>query len=73
MEIRAIRNDEDHRAALEAIEKLWNAAPGTDDADKLELLSILVERYENNRWPTDISHVDPIDILNYLIDEGGHT
>lgn len=73
MEIRVIRTDEDHRAALQAIEELWNAEPGTEDGDKLELLSILVERYENTRWPTDVSRIDPIDMLNYLIHEGGHT
>lgn len=73
MEIRVIRTDEDHRAALQTIEQLWNAEPGSEDGDKLELLSILVERYENSRWPMDTSHIDPIDVLNYLIDEGGHS
>ena len=73
MEIRTIRNDADHRAALREIEALWDAKPGSEDAEKLELLSLLVERYETTRWPTDVSKLDPIDILRFLIDEGGHT
>jgi len=73
MEIRPIRNDADHRAALQEIEALWNAKPGSEEAEKLELLSILVERYENVRWPTSTAHLDPIDVLRFLIDEGGHT
>lgn len=45
--IRPIRNDEDHRAALAAIEALWDAEPGTDDFDRLDLLATLVEAYED--------------------------
>ena len=63
MEIRPIRNDDDHAAALREIEKLWGAADGTEEGDKLDILSTLVEKYEDTRWPSvDIS--DPIDLLN---------
>jgi len=73
MEIRPIRNRADYDAAVAEIERLWNAEPGTDDGDKLDILATLVEKYENEHWPIDASRVDPIDLLNYLIDEGGHT
>jgi len=43
MEIRPIRNDDDHAAALREIEKLWGAAAGTEEGDKLDILSTLVE------------------------------
>ena len=42
MEIYPIRNDDDHAAA---IEKLWGAAPGTEEDDKLDILTTLVEKY----------------------------
>jgi HTH-type transcriptional regulator/antitoxin HigA len=72
MEIRPIRNDDDHAAALREIEKLWGAADGTEEGDKLDILSMLVEKYEDRSWPNvDIS--DPIDLLNYEIDELGHS
>jgi len=72
MEIHPIRNDKDHAAALREIEKLWGAALGTEDGDKLDILATLVEKYEDSRWPAvDIS--DPIDLLNYAIDELGHS
>lgn len=73
MEIRPIRSEADYDAAIAEIERLWGAEPGTDDGDKLDILATLVERYENERWPIDVSRVDPVDTLNYLIDEGGHT
>jgi HTH-type transcriptional regulator / antitoxin HigA len=73
MEIRPIRSQADYDAAVAEIERLWNADPGTDDGDKLDILATLVEKYENEHWPIDTSRVDPVDMLIYLIDEGGHT
>lgn len=73
MEIRPIRNEADYEAAVAEIDRLWGAEPGTDDGDKLDILATLVEKYENEHWPIDTARVDPIDMLNYLIDEGGHT
>jgi HTH-type transcriptional regulator / antitoxin HigA len=72
MEIHPIRNEDDHAAAIREIEKLWGAAPGTEAGDKLDILATLVERYEESRWPNvDVS--DPIDLLNYVIEELGHS
>lgn len=73
MEIRLIRTEADYEAAVAEIERLWGAEPGTDDGDKLDILATLVEKYENEHWPIDTARVDPIDMLSYLIDEGGHT
>ena len=73
MEIRPIRTEADYEAAVAEIDRLWGAELGTDDGDKLDILATLVEKYENAHWPMDVSRIDPIDMLNYLIDEGGHT
>lgn len=53
MNIRPIRNNEDHKRALQEIEALWNAPKGTAEADKLEVLAILVEDYEKRNFPID--------------------
>jgi HTH-type transcriptional regulator/antitoxin HigA len=73
MDIHPIRSEADYDAAVAEIDRLWDAAPGTDDGDKLDILATLVEKYENERCPIDSSRVDPIDMLTYLIEEGGHT
>src|SRR6202051_973366 len=74
MEIRPIRNDEDHRAALAAIEASWGAPEGTEEGDKLDVLLALVEIYEAKRWPIETDrNFDPVDVLRYAIDELGHT
>ena len=72
MDIHPIRNDEDHVAALREIERLWGAAAGTEDGDKLDILATLVEKYEESHWPI-VDTSDPVDLLNYAIDELGHS
>lgn len=74
MDIRPIHTDQDHRAALAAIETLWGAAEGTEDGDRLDVLLALVDIYEARRWPIEVDSIfDPIDVLHYAIDELGHT
>ena len=74
MEIRPIRTDKDHKAALAEIEACWGAPEGSEAGDRLDVLLALVEIYEAKRWPTDLSkRFDSIDVLNYAIDELGHT
>src|SRR5436305_11557178 len=74
MEIRPIRTDKDHRAALAEIDACWGAVEGTEEADRLDVLLALVEIYEAKRWPIDIDEsFDPIDVLSYAIEELGHT
>ena len=74
MEIRPIRNDDDHRAALAEIEACWGAPEGTEMGDKLDVLLALVDAYEEKRWPLDIyESFDPVDVLNHAIEELGHT
>lgn len=69
-EVRVIRTDEDHRAALAAIEMLWDAEPGTEAYDRLDLLATLVEAYEAKRWP--VAELDPIEAIQTAIESGEH-
>jgi HTH-type transcriptional regulator/antitoxin HigA len=72
MEIRPIKNDADHTAALAEIANLWNAAAGSEDEDKLDILATLVEHYEEARWPA-VDDADPIDLLHFAISDLGHS
>jgi HTH-type transcriptional regulator/antitoxin HigA len=71
MDIRPIRNDDDHRDALMEIDRLWNAPQNTPEGDKLDVLVTLVEAYEAKRWPID--PVSPRDILEYAITDMGRS
>ncbi len=74
MEIRPIRSDQDHQAALREIEACWGAPEGTERGDRLDVLLALVEAYEDKRWPIELDkNFDPIDVLDHAIEELGHT
>jgi len=53
MIIHPIKTPDDHQAALARIDTLMDAAPDTPEAAELEVLAILVERYEQETFPID--------------------
>jgi HTH-type transcriptional regulator/antitoxin HigA len=74
MDVQPIRTAADHSDALAEIDRLWGAADGTEDGDRLDVLLALVESYEERRWPQMFNEdLDPVDLLRFAIDELGHT
>ena len=69
MQLRPIRNAEEHETALAEIYTLWNAEPGTAEADRLEVLMLLVQDYEKQHYPIDPP--DPIDLIHFVMDANG--
>ncbi len=66
-----MHNDDDYALALQAIDRLWDAADGTAEADTLEMLVTLVEAYEAEHYP--IPAPDPIDMILHVMDARGLT
>lgn len=73
MNIHPVTTETEHKAALKEIERLWDAREGSNEAIKLDILTTLVEMYEAKHFAVETEGFDPIDTLNFLIDEGGHT
>lgn len=71
MDIRPIRNDKDHEAALREIEALWGAIEGSDAGDRLDILATLVAAYEERRWP--IEPLDPISAIEVAMEMNGYS
>ncbi len=71
MQIKPIRNDADHQAALSEIEALWGAADGTPEGDRLDVVATLVEAYEEKRWPME--ELDPVQAIEAAMAHDGHT
>ena len=69
MNIKPIRTKADYRAALAAIERLFDAAPGTPDGDRLDVLTTLVEAYEARHEPIPLP--DPIEAILYNMESRG--
>jgi HTH-type transcriptional regulator/antitoxin HigA len=69
--MRPIRNENDYRAALARIEELMTAAPGTPDADELEVLATLVDVYEREHFP--IEAPTAVEAIKFRMDQTGLT
>ena len=69
MHLKPIKTDADHEAALKEIERLWYAEEGTPDGDRLEILSTLVEAYEEAHFPMDMP--DPIEAIKFRLEQQG--
>lgn len=46
-----------------------DAAPGTPEGDRLEVLATLVERYEAEHFPLDLP--DPIEAIQFRMEQAG--
>src|SRR3712207_6601699 len=71
--IRPLRNEADYDAALTAIERYFDAPPkpGTAEADRFDLLALVIEDYERRKWP--IEPPSPIDAIRYRMRIGGYS
>jgi HTH-type transcriptional regulator / antitoxin HigA len=66
-----IHSDGDHREALAELHRLMDIDPeaGTRDADELELLALVIEAYEKERFPIGLP--DPIEAIRFRMDQQG--
>jgi len=69
MQVRVIKTETDYAAVLDRIDQLMDMNPGrgTPEAEELELLSLLVENYEKERYR--ISPPDPIDAILFRMEQ----
>ena len=68
---RLIKNEKDYEKALFRVEQLMDAKPGTPEMDELELLTALVEMYEDQHYP--INPPDPVEAIKFRMDQLGLT
>lgn len=71
MDIKPIRTEQDYDTAMERVGQLWGASVGSPEGDELEVLSILVERYEQEHYPIPPS--DPVEAIKFRLDQQGLT
>ena len=69
MNIKPIKTEKDYRKALEEIDRIFDAKPNTPDGDTLEVLTTLVEKYEDEHYP--IEAPDPVEALQYFMESRG--
>lgn len=67
MELKPIKTDKDYRDALERMEIIFDAPINTIEGDEAEILSLLIENYENEHYP--IEAPDPIEAIKIRMEE----
>lgn len=67
--IKAIRNEADYDAALRRIDALMDAEPGTPEGDELDVLTDLVEHYEEKHVP--MGFPSPISAIEFRLEQAG--
>ncbi len=67
MEITPIKTKQDYDQALERLELIFDAKIGTKEGDELEVLGILIEKYEDDYFPIDLP--DPIEAIKFRMEQ----
>ena len=69
MKIAPIKNEKDYQKALKRLELVFDAKKGTEKGDELEILSILIDKYENEKFPIEMP--DPIEAIKFRMEQMG--
>lgn len=69
MLLKPINNEKEYDDALTRVDELMNLNPdiGTNESNELEILVLLIEKYEERHWA--ISIADPIEAIKYRMEE----
>jgi HTH-type transcriptional regulator/antitoxin HigA len=67
MKIKPIKTEIDYNQALDRLDKIFDAKKGTKEGDELEILGILIEKYEAEHFPIELP--DPIEAIKYRMEQ----
>jgi HTH-type transcriptional regulator/antitoxin HigA len=70
MQLKVIKTEKQYQEALKRLEKIFDSKKGSKTADELELLSLLIEKYENEKSPIDLP--DPIEAIKFRMEQLGY-
>ncbi len=67
MEINPIKTELDYDLALDRVNQIFEAAPNSEEADELDILVTLIEKYELQHYP--IPAPDPIEAIKFMMEQ----
>jgi len=71
MAIKPIKTKKDYQAAMNRLEVIFDAKTGTQEGDELEVLGILIDKYEQENYP--IGYPDPIEAIKFRMEQLGYS
>jgi len=69
MQIKILKTEQDYESALQRLEQIFDAEPDTPEGDEAEVLSILIEKYEDEHYP--IEAPDPLEAIKFKMEQLG--
>jgi HTH-type transcriptional regulator/antitoxin HigA len=70
MNIKPIKTKKDYEQALERLEKIFDAKKGTQKGDELEILGMLIDNYDLEKFP--IGFPDPVEAIKFRMEQLGY-
>ncbi len=70
MEHKVIKTEKEYQKSLGRLEVIFNAKKGTKEGDELELLALLIDKYEQEKYPIDLP--DPIEAIKFRMEQLGY-
>jgi HTH-type transcriptional regulator/antitoxin HigA len=67
MEIKIIKTEEDYNRTMNRFEEIFHAPADSKEGDEAELLSLLIEKYEEEHYP--IEAPDPIEAIKFRMEQ----
>jgi HTH-type transcriptional regulator/antitoxin HigA len=71
MNIKPIKTKKDYEQAMLRLESIFDAKKGATKGDELEILSLLIEKYEDEKFPIDLP--DPVEAIKFRMEQMGMT
>ena len=70
MTLKLLKSKKDYQGALDRLEIIFDAKPGTALGDELEVLGMLIDKYEQVHSPIDFP--DPIEAIKFRMEQLGY-
>ena len=70
MKLKPIKTKKDYQNALKRLEVIFDAKKGTKEGDELEILGILIDQYENEKFPIEVP--DAIEAIKFRMEQMGY-
>ncbi|MFM7486441.1 MAG: type II toxin-antitoxin system HigA family antitoxin [Cytophagales bacterium] len=71
MRLKPIKTKKDYQQVLERLDEIFDARKGTPEGDELEILGMLIEQYENEKFPIDLP--DPVEAIKFRMEQLGYS
>jgi len=68
-QLRPLHSEDEYQDALAEVERLWDSEEGTEDGDRLEVLTVLIDAYESEHHAIELP--DPIEAIKARMDDLG--